>query len=185
VQNGDEVLWYFTSGSEPTSGPRELELRGPAAAEPGDAFKVRAVRFTTQGKPNPAAGVDVFAGSRRVGSTNAQGELRVRLSSSAVLQADGTPGDIPSNHVPVCVSANAAQCPNAHGARIYGSAHADRIKATRGWDRISGRGGGDVVDLTKGGKDRVNCGGGRDRVILDRGDRNDAIASSCERVSRR
>ena len=184
VRNGDEVLWYFTSGSEPSSGPRELVLRAPALAGPGDAFTVKVVRFT-KGKSSPGSGVGVFAGSRRLGTTNSDGELRVRLSSSAVLDATGTPNDIPSNHVGVCVSANPSQCPDAHGKRIYGSAHADRIDGTRGWDRIDARGGGDVVDLRSGGKDRVNCGGGRDLLILDRGDRNDRIAASCERVSRR
>jgi hypothetical protein len=185
VRNGDNVLWYFTSGSEPSSGPRELRLRAPASAEPGDAFTVKVVRFTAKGKSSPAGGVGVFAGSRRLGTTKANGELRVRLGTSAKLQATGTASDIPSNHVAVCVSGTAGQCPNAHGARIYGSAHADRIHGTRGWDRIAARGGGDVVDLRSGGQDRVNCGGGRDKVILDRGDRNDRIASSCERVSRR
>jgi len=185
VRNGDEVLWYFTSGSEPSSGPRELKLRAPAAAAPGDRFTVKVVRFTAQAKSSPAGGVGVFAGTRRLGTTNADGELRVRLSSFARLDATGTPSDIPSNHVAVCVNATPSKCPKAHGARIYGSNHADRIDGTRGWDRINARGGGDVVDLRRGGRDRVNCGGGRDEVILERGDRNDRIASSCERVSRR
>jgi len=184
VRNGDNILWYLTSGSEASSGPRELQLKAPASAQPGDAFTVKVVRFT-KGKSGPASGVDVLAGRRSLGTTNANGELRVRLTSSATLQATGTPSDIPSNHVAVCVSSAAGQCPKAHGARIFGSAHADRIDGTRGWDRISARGGADVVDLRSGGKDRVNCGGGRDQVILDRGDRNDRIASSCERVSRR
>jgi hypothetical protein len=184
VRNGDDVLWYFTSGSEPSSGPRELELRAPASVDPGDPFTVKVTRFT-QGKSSPAAGVGVYAGSRRLGTTNGDGELRLRLNSPARLDATGTAADIPSNHVPVCVGSAPGECPKAHGARIYGSAHGDRIKGTRGWDRINARGGADVVDLRGGGKDRVHCGGGRDRVIRNRGDRNDRIASSCERVIRR
>lgn len=184
VRNGDNVLWYFTSGSEPSSGPRELLLRAPASAGPGDQFTVKVIRFS-QGKQNPAAGVDVSAGTRSLGTTNSDGELRVHLASSATLDARGTPADIPSNHVPVCVNADPTQCPRAHGARIFGSAHADRIDGTRGWDRIKARGGADVVDLRSGGRDRVNCGGGRDQVILHSGDHNDRIGSSCERVSRR
>jgi hypothetical protein len=184
VQNGDEVLWYFTSGSEPSSGPRELELKAPASADPGGAFTAKVVRVA-KGKSSPASGVGVFDGTRRLGTTDSDGELRVRLGSSAVLQAQGTPSDIPSNHVRVCVSADGGRCPSAHGALIYGSAHADRVNGTRGWDRVKARGGGDVVDLRRGGRDRVSCGGGRDLVILDRGDRNDRIASSCERVRRR
>jgi hypothetical protein len=185
VRNGDHILWYLTSGSEPSSGPRELVLRAPASAAPGDPFTAKVTRFNAQGKSSPAGGVGVYAGSRRLGTTNADGELRVRLGTSARLEALGTPNDIPSNHVAVCVSSTPKNCPKAHGARIYGSAHADRIAGTRGWDRINARGGADVVNLRSGGKDRVNCGGGRDKVILDRGDRNDRIASSCERVIRR
>ncbi len=185
VRNGDDVLWYLTSGNEPSSGPRELVLRAPASAQPGEAFTVKVVRFSAKGRASPAGGVGVFAGSRRIGTTNADGRLRARLSSSATLQATGTAADIPSNHVAVCVSGTPGKCPKAHGARIYGSAHGDRIRGTRGFDRIAARGGGDVVNLRSGGRDRVSCGGGRDRVVLDRGDRDDRIARSCERVSRR
>jgi hypothetical protein len=185
VHNGDRILWYFTSGSEPASGPRELVLRAPASATPGDPFRARVLRFTARGRSSPAAGVAVMAGDRRLGTTDADGEVRVRLARTARLEATGTPNDIPSNHVAVCVNANENRCPKAHGELMYGSSHADRIKGTRGWDRIKARGGADVVDLRSGGRDRVSCGGGRDRVIVGRGDRNDDIASSCERVSRR
>jgi hypothetical protein len=185
VRNDGDVLWYLTSGSEGSSGPRELLLKAPASAGPGDAFTAKVVRFNGGGGSSPAGGVAIFAGTRRLGTTGPDGELRVRLGSSATLQATGTSGDIPSNHVRVCVSATASQCPNAHGARIFGSAHADRIDGTRGWDRIKARGGADTVDIRSGGKDRVNCGGGHDEVIVNAGDGNDHIGSSCERVSRR
>jgi Ca2+-binding RTX toxin-like protein len=109
----------------------------------------------------------------------------VRLGRSATLEATGTANDISSNHVHVCVNADEDRCPEAHGKLIYGSKRADRIKGTRGWDRIKARGGADVVNLGSGGEDHLSCGGGRDRVTLDRGDRNDDIASSCERVRRR
>jgi hypothetical protein len=185
VRNGDEILWYDTSGSEPSSGPRELALVAPPSAGSGDPFTVKVVRFSAQGKSDPAAGVEVFAGNRPLGTTGANGELQVRLTSSAVLEAVGTPDDIASNHVAVCVPAAQRACPDAHGKLIYGSTHADGIRGTRGWDRIKARGGGDVVNLRSGGRDRVNCGGGGDRVILDRGDRDDRIGPSCERVLRR
>jgi hypothetical protein len=185
VHNGDRILWYFTSGSEPASGPKELVLKAPPSAAPGDPFTVTVLRFTGQGTSSPAGGVVVTAGDRRVGTTRPNGEARVRLPRSATLEAMGTANDIPSNHVAVCVSAAQNRCPEAHGKRIYGSKRADRIRGTRGWDRIKARGGADVVNLRSGGHDRVSCGGGRDEVVLDRGDRNDEIASSCERVSRR
>jgi len=185
VHNGDRILWYFTSGGEPASGPRELVLRAPASARPGDPFTARVLRFTGQGRSSPAGGVAVMAGDRRVATTGPDGEARVRLAHSAALEATGTANDIPSNHVAVCVNASASRCPDAHGELMYGSRHADRIKGTRGWDRIKARGGADVVNLRRGGHDRVSCGGGRDRVILERGDRDDDVAPSCERVIRR
>jgi hypothetical protein len=185
VHNGDRILWYFTSGSEPASGPNELVLKAPPSSAPGDPFTVKVLRFTGQGTSSPAGGVVVTAGDRRVGTTSANGEARVRLPRSATLQATATANDSPSNQVAVCVSAAKSRCPKAHGKRIYGSKRADRIRGSRGWDRIKARGGADVVNLRSGGHDRVSCGGGRDAVVLDRRDRNDEIASNCERVSRR
>ena len=61
VHNGDQILWYFTSGSEPISGPRELVLNAPAQAKPGKSFTVKATRYTSAGKASPAAGVTVTA----------------------------------------------------------------------------------------------------------------------------
>jgi hypothetical protein len=184
LRNGDKVLWYLTSGNE-TGLPKELSLSGPASAKPGRPFTVRATRFASDGKSSPAAGVSVTADGKPVGKTGPDGELTATLPASATLQATGTRNDAPSNRVDVCVSADSGRCPDAHGKTIYGSDHADLIKGTRGPDRISARGGADVVNLRSGGEDRVNCGGGNDEVILDRGDRDDHIASSCERVSRR
>jgi hypothetical protein len=183
VHNGDRILWYFTSGNEPVSGPRELVLGAPASALPGKPFTVKATRYTSAGKASPAGGVTVTADGKSVGETGSDGKLTATLPHSATLEAEGTSNDVPSNRVRVCVGSG--QCPRAHGKVIYGSGHADRIKGTHGPDRIGARGGSDVVDLRSGGKDRVNCGGGRDEVIVDSGDRNDHIASSCERTKRR
>jgi hypothetical protein len=184
VHNGDHILWYFTSGNEPTSGPRELVLKAPASASAGDPFTAKVVRFTSAGKSSPAAGVGVMAGSRRVGTTGPDGEVQLRLTSSATLGATGTANDIPSNHVTVCVNSSGHRCPKTHGESMYGSNHGDRIKGTRGPDHISARGGADVVNLRSGGEDRASCGGGRDEVTLEHGDRDDHIASNCERVRR-
>ncbi len=183
VHNGDQILWYFTSGNEPVSGPRELALRAPAQAKPGKPFTAKATRYTSAGKASPAAGVTVSADGKSIGKTGSDGELTVALPDSAKLQASGTPNDVPSNRVRVCVGSS--KCSSAHGKVIYGSEHGDRVKGTRGPDRIAARGGSDVVNLRSGGRDRVNCGGGRDEVILDHGDRNDHVAGSCERVRRR
>ncbi len=183
VRNRDQILWYFTSGNEPVSGPRELVLKAPAQAAPGKPFTVKAIRYTSAGKAHAAAGVTVTADGKSIGKTGSGGELEATMPASATLQADGTANDIPSNRVRVCVGSEG--CSKAHGRTIFGSKHADRIKGTRGPDRIAARGGSDVVNIRSGGKDRVNCGGGRDEVIVYSGDRNDHIASSCERIKRR
>jgi len=183
IGDGDSVLWYFTSGAESGS-PRELALLGPASAKPGAPFTVKAKRYADNGKSSPAAGVRVSADGKPIGRTGPDGELKATLANSAMLQATGTKSDVPSNRVQVCVSADSGRCPDAHGKTIYGSEHGDRIKGTRGPDHISARGGADVVNLRSGGEDRVSCGGGRDQVILEHGDRDDHVASSCERVRR-
>ena len=182
VHNGDQILWYFTSGAEPLSGPRELVLNAPAGAKPGKPFTVKATRYTSAGKASPAAGVAVTADGRSIGKTGSDGELTASMPHSATLEAEGTANDVPSNQVRVCVDSD---CPAAHGKMIYGSGHADRIKGTHGPDLLTARGGADVINLRSGGRDRVNCGGGRDEVIVDRGDRDDHIAPSCERTKRR
>jgi hypothetical protein len=184
VRNGDRVLWYFTSGKE-SGFPRELALRAPASSQPGDPFTVRVIRFAPDGKSRPAPGARVTAGGEPVGRTHADGTLEVSLADSATLAATGTQDDVQSNRVRVCVRSKGGECPRHHGKRIYGSPHGDEIDGTRGWDRIKARGGRDTVDLRSGGRDRVSCGGGRDQVVVNGGDRNDRIASSCERVSRR
>jgi hypothetical protein len=178
------VLWYFTSGDE-SGFPSELALRAPASSEPGESFTLRVMRFAADGESRPAAGARVTAGGEPVGRTKADGTLRVSLPESATLAANGTEDDVLSNRLRVCVSSTGGECPSHHGKRIYGSPHGDEIEGTRGWDRVTARGGGDVVDLRSGGRDRVSCGGGHDQVVVNGGDRNDRVASSCERVSRR
>jgi hypothetical protein len=185
VHDGDQILWYFTSGSEPTSGPKELVLKGPASATPGDPFTVKVRRFTGEGKSSPAGGVAVSADGKRLGTTGADGKVRARLSKSATLEATGTANDIPSNRIEVCVNADRGRCPDALGYDIYGSEHGDDIEGTRGPDSIRARGGGDAVDIRSGAQDLVNCGGGRDEVITRSGDEDDHIAQNCERVRRR
>lgn len=184
LHDGDHVLWYLTSGQEPGF-PTELALKAPAAADPGKPFTVSVARLAANGSKGPAAGVTVTAAGRTLGRTGSDGKLRVSLPASATLEATGTGSDVPSNRERVCVSGASGGCPTADGKVIYGSSHGDTIDGTRGWDRIKARGGGDVVDLRSGGRDHVSCGGGRDEVIVDRGDRDDDIASSCERVIRR
>lgn len=184
LRNGDRVLWYLTSGSE-SGFPNELRLRAPARAHPGQAFTVRVLRIDGNGSRSPAAGATVSADGAPLGVTNGSGKLTTSLAATSTLQAGGGADDVPSGHVRVCVDSDLDRCPAAHGRRIYGSSHRDRIRGTRGWDAIRARGGRDTVNIRQGGRDRVNCGGGFDRVIRNRGDHDDGIAASCERVIRR
>jgi len=184
LHNGDEVLWYFTSGAE-SGFPSELVLRAPAAVKPGQGFKVKVLDLKSNGTRHPAAGAKVKGGGKTLGTTDSAGELEATLSSSTMLHATRGVDDVFSNHVGVCVNRDLSRCPNAHGKRILGSDHPDEIQGTRGWDVIRARGGRDEVDLRDGGRDRVLCGGGRDRVIVKRGDHDDSIGASCERVVKR
>jgi hypothetical protein len=184
VRNGDQVLWYLSPGFPP---PAELALRGPARAKPGVPFEVSVFQFDDSGARGPAAGATVTGGATPV-TTGPRGKATVTLNrqgTSALRATRSTDGSIPSNRVAVCVNADLAKCPSAHGKIIVGSNRADEVFGTPGWDGISARGGDDVVNIRSGGRDRVRCGIGRDRVITTSGDRNDVIAESCERVVRR
>ena len=179
VRQGDDILWYLTPSYPP---PPELVLQGPARAKPNMPFQVTVYSYADNGTRHPAAGASVTGAAA---PTDAAGHTMV--SSQAGTRAlRATHGqDIPSNHVSVCVAANPAACPEAHGARILGSDHADVIEGTRGWDTISARAGKDQVDIRSGGRDQVTCGVGADRVILRAGDDNDHISTSCEQVVRK
>jgi hypothetical protein len=184
LRQGDQVLWYLSPGFPP---PVELALRAPARAKPGVPFEVSVVQFDDSGTPRPAAGATVSGGAAPV-TTGPGGKATVTVATQGTrtLRATRTrDGSIPSNLVAVCVNSDLTKCPSAHGKRILGSHRADEIAGTRGWDRIWARGSDDVVDITSGGQDRVSCGIGQDRVVLSRGDGDDEIAESCERVVRR
>jgi hypothetical protein len=179
LHRGERILWYLTPSYPP---PAELELRAPARAEPGVPYEVTAFSYGDDGTRTAAVGASVDGADQ---PTDAAGHTMVTSASagSDVLRATHGP-DIPSNHVKVCVNADASACPVGHGKRIYGSHAADRVHGTRGVDIVKVGPGDDRVNIRGGGADRVSCGGGADRVIAHRGDHDDQIASSCERVIR-
>ena len=76
--------------------------------------------------------------------------------------------DIPSNRVKVCVDADLAACPGAHGKRIIGSRRGRRDQGHARLGRDQGRRrrrpGRSHAGAARTG---VNCGGGRDQVIVD------------------
>ncbi len=184
VHAGEDVLWYLAPSFPP---PPELRLKAPARAKPDVPYQVTVYSYADNGTRSAAAGATVTGAAA---PTGAGGHTMVTSTETGIDRLRATRGqDIPSNRVKVCVRASLPHCSQAHGKRIIGSRRRDEIKGTRGWDAIKARGGDDRVSirlsLRPGGHDRVNCGGGRDKVVVRRGDHNDRIAPSCERVVKR
>lgn len=173
MHNGDEQLWYLTTGSEPGF-PNELVLRAPPRARPGVPFSVRVTRVSGDGSSAPAEGVQVGS----AGPTDADGTAQVTLGDTASLRATGAADDIPSARLRVCVAADLSDCPARRDLRISGSAGGDRIQGSARPDRITARAGDDRIAVRGGGADNVNCGAGDDVVVLGTGDH---AASNCER----
>jgi hypothetical protein len=179
VHQGENVLWYLSPSFPP---PPELRLTAPASAQPNVPYQVTVYSYADDGTRSPAAGATVAGAGQPTGPaghtmvTSAAGTHTLRATRGQ---------NIPSNRVEVCVNQDLSKCPDAHGKRIFGSARADQIRGTRGWDAIHAGGGDDTVDLRDGGRDRVACGGGRDAVIVDRGDHDNQIGPTCERVVRK
>jgi hypothetical protein len=174
----DRVLWYLAP-SYPY--PDELALAAPGSAKPGVPVDVHVSSFADDGTGSSAAGASV-AGADSPATTDSDGDATVTVTDPGTATLRATRGsDIPSNSVPVCVSAAVGACPAHHGLTIYGTAGADRIRGTAGWDVIRSRGGDDEVDVRFHGKDRVNCGSGDDVVHVDGRD----VTVGCEEVLRR
>jgi hypothetical protein len=180
VHHGENVLWYLTPTFPPTL---ELSLRAPAREQPGTPYRVTVFSYADDGTRTRLAGAAVDGASA---PTDSSGHAMVTSTGAGTDTLEATHADdIPSNRVQVCVNSDLSKCPRARGKRILGSDHGDAVAGTHGPDVISAGKGRDVIDLRKGGEDRVRCGAGRDKVIVKRGDHDNRIASSCERVVRR
>jgi hypothetical protein len=165
LRRGDSALWYLTSGSE-SGFPNELVLHAPVRVRANQPYSVRVVRIASDGTRAPASGVTV---SGATAPTDANGTTTEPGTTAGAtrLRATGTADDIPSEVSRVCVSSNLSKCPAKRGRRIFGTPGADRIV------------------LKRGGADHVKCGPGRDVVVAHRGDGDDRIAKSCEKVIRK
>ena len=198
VGRADQVLWYYVEclafdpeTFECTSGRnsgRELGLRAPARAEPGNPFTVTAFAYSALGNPRPQAGIEVFRDDGTLfGVTNADGEATGTLASTTELRASrDARGDIPSEPLEVCVNEDLSQCPAKRGEDFVGTNRSDRIMGTDGADTIRPRDDRDVVvagdeddfvGVIGGGRDNVDCGAGRDQVQAGPTDR---LAANCE-----
>lgn len=160
VENGDRNLWYLTSGDE--AGPTaELALKAPPRVDAGEPFSVKVVRHLSDGTREPAEGASVLGGA---GPTGADGRTDVTLPAGmAKVTATASAEDVPAAKLKVCAADDVRDCPKRRGVKILGSPGPDRIRATRG-------------------PDRIRCGRGKDVVVIRRGERDDRIAKSCERV---
>lgn len=172
-RNG-EVLYAYTTGTDP-----ELKLFAPRVVGANAPYTVKVVEFDDSGARTPAQGAMVGG----FGPTGANGQTTVTSPEGVARLTATREGSIDSNTRAVC-AAGADGC-SRPGKAIFGSTRADRIRSTAGADRIRAAGGDDRINIERGGRDRVVCGGGFDVVVKRKGDRNDRIASSCERLVRR
>jgi len=158
VHNGDENLWYLTTGNE-AGFPAELSVDAPTAVLTNEPFTVIVSRTLADGFTEPAEGVSV--GGETTGS-DGTAELTAE-DGTTKLVATGGPDDVFSRAVKVCAAATLAACPESFGLRIYGSSGDDRIRSTFG-------------------DDVVKCGRGDDVVV--NAQRDDRISANCEKVKR-
>ena len=106
VHDGDHVLWYLAPKAFPP--PKELVLRAPNRAKPGDPVTVTVLEYNDKGTRDDDKGATLGHGADR---TNAEGQAEVAFSSTGMhsLQAqDGS--DIPSNVETICVKEDPSKC---------------------------------------------------------------------------
>jgi hypothetical protein len=159
VQNGDDHLWYLTTGEEPGF-PAELRLKAPARTLVGEPFTVKVTRVLPDGTKEPAEGVAVES---TFTDENGETEITAEEEGEKFLRALGETDDVPSAIVGVCAAETLGDCPRHRGVQIFGSPTDDEIKGTRGPDVIA-------------------CGKGKD--IVREAQKSDDIAGDCEKVRR-
>jgi hypothetical protein len=184
LDNGDRVLWvYGDFGSSMVNTGDTLELRRVPARDGDGSFEVKVVAHAFNGGTSPASGATIEGAESVTPLGSGRYEIEVGNGFSTLRATRGP--DIPSNQVRTCFRADKADCPSAHGRRIFGSSRGDEIRGTKGWDRINSGKGKDRIDLTTGGDDRVHCGRGEDFVAIATDTDDDFSLRSCERVIER
>jgi hypothetical protein len=154
VANGDEHLWYLTTGEEPGF-PSELRLKAPVRALVDQPFTARVTRVLPDGSREPAEGVTV-GGTET--DENGEAEITPEAPGGMTIRAVGESDDVPSSERVVCVTADLDLCPKKQGIVIYGSTSDDEIKSTKGADLIDcGRGKDIVREAQDADKISVSC----------------------------
>jgi len=158
VSNGDENLWYLTTGSE-QGFPSELSIDAPTAVLPDDPFTVTVTRTLADGTTQPAEGA-VVGGE----TTGADGTVELTIGNGTTeFVATGGPDDVFSAETKVCAANELDNCPSSFGIRIFGTDADDVVRSTFGADKI-------------------DCGRGKD--VVKNAQRSDDIAKNCEKVKR-
>lgn len=183
LEGGERVLWHYAEfGSTPVNSGNPLELGAVPARDSDGEFVARVKEHAFDGTPSPVSDATIEGAELVVPLGDGRYRVTVGPGVSTLTAERGL--DIRSNHVETCFRADIDRCPAGHGRTIVGSHRSDSLPGTRGFDVITSAAGDDRIDLRKGGRDRVACGRGNDVVLLDRGDRDDRIADTCERVRR-
>lgn len=178
VNKGDEILWYeVTDFNDPPAPELALDAKPRTTSS---TLEVTVLEYENDGTSSPAVGASVNGAAL---PTNAQGKTTVALTKGKTDLKATRAGAIPSNVESVCRADALADCPRGHDREILGTRRADKVRDARGDTTIKTGNGGDKVVLRDNGSNRVFCGRGkRDVVIVQKGDDDDRIASSCERV---
>jgi hypothetical protein len=194
VEKGDSVLWYYAiyppfegraaRGINPVNYGNVLELRKVPPADSDGEFTVTVFVHEYDGTPVRFEGAEIegVTAFEDLGNGNYSVEAPDGFSTLAAVDPNPATGHVRSNQLEVCVKANLAACPSAHGRTIVGSGQRDILGGTAGWDAISTRGGDDQIRISSGGVDRVNCGAGDDRVLTGTEGEDDKIKNNCETV---
>lgn len=179
VNKGDDILWYeVTDFTNPPAPELALQAK-PRTTSP--TLEVTVLEHDpSDGSSSPAVGATVTGAAL---PTNAQGKTTVALAKGKTDLAATRAGSIPSNTETVCRADQLSECSSGHDMVILGTRRADKVRDARGDSTIKTGNGADRVVLRDNGSNRVFCGRGkRDKVIVQKGDTDDRIAPSCERV---
>ena len=162
LDDGDEVLWYFTSNLSAA----ELDVTAPARTRAGQSFAVRVQAYDGEGEATPAAGATVrYGGIEKAAGPDGRVRFTARRGPRSVRATRRDPAtgaeDVRSAAEEVCgLPAGATTCPRprpgGRGLRLVVNG-----VGTKGWARTlprlravagGGLGGGDTAAIAWRGR---------------------------------